>query len=266
MNRLIFSISTAILIAPITRADGTGDAAAGRAALNGGHYAEAARLLTKALAEDLSPIEEERAYVKRGEAYLGEKQYSRALDDLNTALSRVPDDREAADARTRVLAGAAQQASRARETVRLSAASPLSSEPRLVSIRDRDGNIYKGTAIGKNPEGEGIMRRANGDVFEGTFHDGDYVAGRYAYADGDQYTGRFQDNDPSDGTYTWADGTVYTGTFVRGQPNGSGTFTYPDGRRYTGEVRNGLPEGQGTMVHPGGRTTSGWWRGGRPLQ
>ena len=251
------------LLAPFARADGRADANAGQAALNDGHYAEAVQLFTKALGDSLPPADEEQIRLKRGEAYLQVGDYSRALDDLNSALELNPRDQEAANARARVLAASAEAFRQGNAGGRADTA-PRTAGSRQVSIKDLDGNVYTGAAIGREPEGEGVMRRANGDVFEGTFHHGDYVSGRYTYAYGDRYTGSFQNNDPSGGgTYSWANGTVFTGSFANGQPNGSGTFTYPDGRKYTGQVRDGLPDGTGTMTHPNGPTITGVWSRGR---
>jgi len=101
------------LLTPIiANADPVNDANAGLDALNKGDYAGAIRSFTQALSSDaLSPADREYAYVKRGQAYLGQHATQKAKSDFDQALKLNPKDQEAAALReqaTKVENGPAQ--------------------------------------------------------------------------------------------------------------------------------------------------------------
>ena len=59
-------------------------------------------------------------------------------------------------------------------------------------------------------EGEGLVKFANGDVYQGEFK---------------------QDKFHGQGTMTWDDGDAYEGQWKGGCRHGQGTMTFADGRR-----------------------------------
>lgn len=99
MKRLLAGSLVLLLLAmPGSRANSVDDANAGLDALNRGDYATAVQLFTKALeAGELSAADRELAFVKRGQAYLGEHRDDLALTDLDQALKLDPADQEAAN-------------------------------------------------------------------------------------------------------------------------------------------------------------------------
>jgi tetratricopeptide (TPR) repeat protein len=93
----IWAVSAVLLIAsPAAIADSDDDANAGLDALNKGSYASAVELFSRALGSGtLSPADREYAYVKRGQAYLGEHATAKANADFDQALKLNPKDQEA---------------------------------------------------------------------------------------------------------------------------------------------------------------------------
>jgi len=75
---------------------GTKAAEAGMQALNGGDFARAIILFTRAIDSGrLSPDDKELALLSRGKAYLGKSDYRDAITDLSRALHMKADDQEA---------------------------------------------------------------------------------------------------------------------------------------------------------------------------
>jgi hypothetical protein len=101
MRASVAIVAGFLFVAPLTlcalvaRADGLSDASAGLTALNAGEYAKAVTLLTRAISNGkLGPGDLELAYVKRAQAYIGEKLNDLALVDLKKAKALRPEDAE----------------------------------------------------------------------------------------------------------------------------------------------------------------------------
>lgn len=87
-----------------------------------------------------------------------------------------------------------------------------------------DGAEYEGNWKAKKFHGFGILKKTNGEVFEGNWDNG---------------------NASGDGKYTSADGAVYTGKFFNGKRHGKGILLWPDGASFDGEWANDLRNGYG---------------------
>ncbi|KPI88891.1 hypothetical protein ABL78_2008 [Leptomonas seymouri] len=92
--------------------------------------------------------------------------------------------------------------------------------------------FYEGEWRDGVPHGRGVMRWANGDIYEGLFDCG-------------QPHG-------SDNTFTFADGRVYKGDFLHGLRDGKGRVTQPNGDVYDGRFVRGTVTGFGTIVYANG--------------
>jgi hypothetical protein len=97
MRSILFAATALAIAASAALANDLSEANAGMAALDHGDYPKAVTLFTHALAGKLAPADKELAYVKRAQAYLGEKKNNLALADLDKALALDPTDKEAAD-------------------------------------------------------------------------------------------------------------------------------------------------------------------------
>lgn len=89
--------------------------------------------------------------------------------------------------------------------------------------------------------GQGELRRENGDVYVGEFKDG-------------RINGK--------GKYTMKDGRIYEGDFVDSTFTGSGTMTYGKGNRYKGGFVDWKFQGQGELVTESGDTYRGHFENG----
>ena len=81
------------------------------------------------------------------------------------------------------------------------------------NIKFANNNIYTGQ-IGSNayPHGEGTLTCMKGDIYEGTFSEGEIISGEIRFNNGD----------------------IYKGVFSKGQPNGFGLLSYSTGEIYEG--------------------------------
>lgn len=113
MRETILSGALAITLATIAAfANGLSDASAGMNALNQGNYPDAVHLFTEAIKSgELSGGDLELAYVKRAQAYIGEKRNDLALADLGRAQKLDPNDADIAALREQAASGAGMGAS-----------------------------------------------------------------------------------------------------------------------------------------------------------
>ena len=110
------------------------------------------------------------------------------------------------------------------------------------TIQYRNGDTYIGHVDNDGQrDGKGILRKKNGDVYEGQFKDG-MLHG--------------------EGKYTWADGDVYDGQFIGGMRHGEGKYTSADGDVYDGEFRYDFRHGKGKMKFKDGQECDGEWQEG----
>ena len=80
-------------------------------------------------------------------------------------------------------------------------------------------------------DGQGILTKANGDVYEGQFKGG---------------------MRHGEGKYTWADGDVYDGEFGYDFMHGKGKMKFKDGQEYDGEWQGGEWQGKGIFKRKDG--------------
>ncbi len=104
---------------------------------------------------------------------------------------------------------------------------------------------------------------ANGDMFEGSFSEGDRAKGKLIKKNGEMFEGDFQGDEILKGTYTYSDGRKYSGDFVSGKPQGNGNLTLPNSDTYSGAFMTGFFEGQGVYTWKEGGKYSGAWKQGR---
>jgi hypothetical protein len=100
--------------------------------------------------------------------------------------------------------------------------------------------------------GPGLMHRADGAQFRGTFT-ADTLSGP--------------------GSARWPDGAKYTGEFKEGSMHGVGAFTFPDGKIYAGQFEHDAPQGLGVQWSAVGKGKNavvvelmGRWAGGELAQ
>lgn len=124
------------------------------------------------------------------------------------------------------------------------------------------GEIYEGNFVYKQPEGQGTITYANGQVHTGQFSKGFRNGlGKTTYPDGDFYEGNWiKSVKEGQGTYKYKDGDVYTGQFANNKYNGKGKIVYADGDTYEGNFVNGLREGKGTYKKADGSYYTGEWK------
>ena len=136
--------------------------------------------------------------------------------------------------------------------------------------------------------GRGRMRLPGGEVYTGTFQNGErhgqgtlvvpgqgtytgawerdyrHGTGEFVFENGGVFTGEFYAGSPHDGRREWPGGEVYTGRLHRWQASGRGVFRWPSGATHSGLFRDGEPHGVGTRTLPDGRAWTGEWAEGRP--
>ena len=116
------------------------------------------------------------------------------------------------------------------------------------------------------PNGNGVFRVANGDVYEGEWkHGQQHGHGVYTWSEGDLYTGSWDDGKPHGrGVFVYSNGRIYDGFFARGSRQGMGVFTWPNGAKYEGEYRMDKRNGTGFFVYADGRAYKGQYQDDRP--
>mmetsp|Transcript_3035 Transcript_3035/g.6436 ORF Transcript_3035/g.6436 Transcript_3035/m.6436 type:complete len:298 (-) Transcript_3035:190-1083(-) len=135
-------------------------------------------------------------------------------------------------------------------------------------LSNGDGDFYEGGLKNDNKHGPGIMRFADGRVFEGEYIRGQMIQGRMTYQDGSVYDGSWVDGmRHGRGKCIFVDGSKYEGTFREGNFHGEGKMTWNDGGWYVGDWTNGEMDGQGKEVRPDGSLRhDGEWSGGQPIR
>lgn len=142
------------------------------------------------------------------------------------------------------------------------------------------GDVYEGLWVdGKREDSNGILRQADGDVFEGKFENGSYTEGKWTYASGNTFDVHIDHGNSSyTGVFTWkATGSSLDGkmTYNDGSISyANGTFNFKNGTHITGEfvwvndlawlggsydgyTLNGIPTGYGTLTYANGEKFKG---------
>ena len=101
---------------------------------------------------------------------------------------------------------------------------------------------YKGGWKFNLPDGFGIYKYQNGDVYNGGFR-----------------AGKRHGN----GLMTYANGDTYDGQWENGKKDGQGKLKYNNGDMYEGNFNNDKIHGNGTFVNAAGDTIQGEWKKGK---
>lgn len=123
-----------------------------------------------------------------------------------------------------------------------------------------EGEFYYGYFKNNVPNGHGIRKFANGDLYDGQYSDG-YQSGLGMFISQEQgwkYEGQWQmGRMTGDGTCQWRDGTMYKGTWRNCAKEGHGTLTYADGSKVECTFVNEFPQGRGVKTFPDGSVYKG---------
>ncbi len=117
-----------------------------------------------------------------------------------------------------------------------------------------NGEQYTGELKGFLPHGEGVFKTADGNVYDGTFLNGECTGKAHVtyntndVYDGDMVKGKREGR----GTYTSESGSVYTGGFTNNNKNGKGYSVSADGSVYIGEYKNSIKDGFGAFLFENG--------------
>eukprot|EP00537_Pseudo-nitzschia_pungens_P000963 CAMPEP_0172361322 /NCGR_PEP_ID=MMETSP1060-20121228/5174_1 /TAXON_ID=37318 /ORGANISM="Pseudo-nitzschia pungens, Strain cf. cingulata" /LENGTH=891 /DNA_ID=CAMNT_0013083549 /DNA_START=260 /DNA_END=2935 /DNA_ORIENTATION=+ len=135
-------------------------------------------------------------------------------------------------------------------------------------LSNGDGDFYEGGLKNDHKHGTGVMRFADGRVFEGEYIRGQMIQGKMTYQDGSVYGGSWVDGmRHGRGKCIFVDGSEYEGEFREGNFHGHGKMTWNDGGWYVGNWSNGEMDGQGKEVRPDGSLRhDGEWAGGQPIR
>ena len=131
-------------------------------------------------------------------------------------------------------------------------------------MRYADGDVYDGEFKADEKEGRGVFRWASGDVYEGEFKAGK-IEGRgvFRYADGGVYEGEWKaDKMEGRGVYRYADGSVYDGEYKADKKEGRGVYRFASGNVYDGEWKADKREGRGVYRYADGGVESGFYKQG----
>ena len=142
-------------------------------------------------------------------------------------------------------------------------------------MREELWGLYEGPMKGDTPDGFGIFKYDNGDVFLGEYVNGLRSGLGYSlfskggvkvreYVDGEKnktiveedlsFLKKKYNNDTGSGSYI--------GSGKNGLPSGLGAFYFTDGRKYYGQYKNGKREGRGNMVEADGTVTNQKYKDG----
>ena len=135
-------------------------------------------------------------------------------------------------------------------------------------LSNGDGDFYEGGLKNDHKHGTGIMKFADGRVFEGEYIRGQMIQGKMTYQDGSIYGGSWVDGmRHGRGKCIFVDGSQYEGDFREGNFHGHGKMTWNDGGWYVGNWCNGEMDGLGKEVRPDGSLRhDGKWSGGQPIR
>mmetsp|Transcript_45687 Transcript_45687/g.111312 ORF Transcript_45687/g.111312 Transcript_45687/m.111312 type:complete len:829 (+) Transcript_45687:432-2918(+) len=135
-------------------------------------------------------------------------------------------------------------------------------------LSNGDGDFYEGGLKNDHKHGTGVMRFADGRVFEGEYIRGQMIQGKMTYQDGSVYGGSWVDGmRHGRGKCIFVDGSEYEGEFREGNFHGHGKMTWNDGGWYVGEWCDGEMHGRGKEIRPDGSLRhDGEWSRGQPIR
>lgn len=135
-------------------------------------------------------------------------------------------------------------------------------------LSNGDGDFYEGGLKNDHKHGTGIMKFADGRIFEGKYIRGQMIEGKMTYQDGSVYGGSWVDGmRHGRGKCVFVDGSEYEGEFREGNFHGKGKMTWNDGGWYVGEWCDGEMHGRGKEIRPDGSLRhDGEWSRGQPIR
>jgi hypothetical protein len=135
-------------------------------------------------------------------------------------------------------------------------------------LSNGDGDFYEGGLKNDHKHGTGVMKFADGRVFEGEYIRGQMIQGKMTYQDGSIYGGSWVDGmRHGRGKCLFVDGSEYEGEFREGNFHGHGKMTWNDGGWYIGEWCDGEMHGKGKEIRPDGSLRhDGEWSRGQPIR
>mmetsp|Transcript_25876 Transcript_25876/g.43666 ORF Transcript_25876/g.43666 Transcript_25876/m.43666 type:complete len:534 (-) Transcript_25876:631-2232(-) len=129
---------------------------------------------------------------------------------------------------------------------------------------DASGSSYEGQVRGNIMHGEGKYVYPNGDVYEGSFVNGEksgHGCLEFTLSTSNErirYTGQFDKNKMNGkGTMEFENKSVYRGDFLDGHWDGEGEFTYANGDVYNGGYMKNLKHGFGVFKWADGSSYEG---------
>jgi len=123
----------------------------------------------------------------------------------------------------------------------------------LEKVNDTEEDVGR-CESGNCIDGDGVFKFENGDVYTGTFSNGNLVEGTFVYANGDKYVGLFLNGEfNEEGTFIDIETKVeYYGIWEDGELTGTVTIQYDNGDEYTGEFKNDEKNGEGVYKFENG--------------
>lgn len=125
-----------------------------------------------------------------------------------------------------------------------------------------DGGRFEGRMERGSLNGQGTMVWASGESYTGQWKNDKYHGwGRLTGANGNWYEGTFEESNFISGRcrILYDGGGWYEGDWANGTINGQGTMVWASGDRYTGSFRNGKLHGYGTYTKSDGTVFAGNW-------
>jgi len=128
-------------------------------------------------------------------------------------------------------------------------------------LKFANGNIYEGEFKGGLPNGKGNFKFANGNIYEGDYKNGLFDGkGIFKWNDGDIYEGEYKENKRcGKGIMKYANGETYEGNFKDNEKNGYGIFKFANGNIYEGNWKNNKQNGKGIVKFVSGNIYDGEW-------
>lgn len=131
-------------------------------------------------------------------------------------------------------------------------------------------DVYDGDEVNGQPEGQGVLHRADGALYNGAWKQGKmHGEGHLKYGETDrldEYRGSFNVGmRHGKGTLTWSDGRKYSGEWQANQINGEGVLEYTKTDqfkrcKYAGQFLNDMRHGHGRLEWGDGRWYEGPWQ------
>lgn len=133
-------------------------------------------------------------------------------------------------------------------------------------IRWANGDVYQGDIVQGRRHGQGSFAWASGQRYNGPWvNDEPQGRGQMGFANGDQYEGEVVQGTPhGQGRMRYASGDVFEGRFSRGRPDGQGLYRWANGQSYEGPWANEQPHGLGKLRYANGNVYEGQLQAGKP--